>query len=179
MSRISPVDPAKAEGKARDLLAAVHKALGVTPNVFRVAAQSPATLEGLLNLNGALAGGTLDAKIREAIALAVAQQNGCDYCLSAHVVLGKRAGLSEADITLARQGSASEGKAAAAVGLAKAVVQRRGMVSEGEIAEAGRAGLSEAEIVEVVGNVVVNIFTNYLNHVARTEVDFPVIRAAA
>src|SRR5437762_1763539 len=98
MSRIPAVQSTDADPKARPLLDAVAESLGVTPNLFKVAAQSPAALEGLLGLNAALAGGAFDAKTREAIALAVAEANACDYCLSAHAALGKHAGLSDADI---------------------------------------------------------------------------------
>ena len=104
MSRIPALDPAAVQGKAKDLLDAVQKALGVTPNMFRVAAQSPAALEGLLSLNAAVNQGTLAAKVREQLALAVAENNSCDYCLSAHTFLGKHAGLSDADVVQARQG---------------------------------------------------------------------------
>lgn len=107
MSRIPAIDPARADAKAQPLLDAVNKSLGVTPNLFRVAANSAAALEGLLDLNGALAKGRLDARTRETIALAVAEANGCDYCLSAHSVLGAGAGLSEADIAAARVGRAT------------------------------------------------------------------------
>src|ERR1700716_2210900 len=125
MSRIQPVDPAAAKGKAKDLLDAVQKALGVTPNLFRVAAQSPAALEGLVGLNGALAQGVLGAKLREQIALGVAERNGCDYCLSAHSLLGKGAGLGDADIAQARNGRAADPKTDAALHFAAGIVERR------------------------------------------------------
>ena len=106
MSRIPAVDAANASNASKPLLDAVQKSLGVTPNLFKVTAQSSETLEGLLGLNGALAKGRLSAAEREAIALAVAEINGCDYCLSAHTVLGGGAGLSEKDIFAARRGAA-------------------------------------------------------------------------
>jgi len=111
MSRIPALDPAAVQGKAKDLLDAVQKALGVTPNMFRVAAHSPAALEGLLGLNAAVNHGALAAKVREQVALAVAENNSCDYCLSAHTFLGRHAGLSDADIVQARQGRAGDPKA--------------------------------------------------------------------
>src|SRR5476651_536577 len=110
MSRIAAIDPAAAEGKTKDLLAGVQKALGVTPNLYRVAGQSPAALDGLLALTGALNHTKLGAKTREAVALAVAQTNECDYCLSAHTLLGKGAGLTPDEIARARTGSAADGK---------------------------------------------------------------------
>src|SRR5688572_28991741 len=102
MSRLPAIDPATTSGKTRDLLDGVQRMLGGTPNLFRVAAGAPAALDALVGLFGALSRGALPAKSREAIALAVAQANGCDYCLSAHTVLGTGAGLSPADLAQAR-----------------------------------------------------------------------------
>jgi uncharacterized peroxidase-related enzyme len=177
MSRIPAIDPAAAQGKAKDLLDAVHKALGVTPNMFRVAAQSPAALEGLIGLNGAVQRGKLGPKVREQIALALAESNGCDYCLSAHSYLGKHAGLSDADLAQARQARAADPKAAAALRFAAKLVEHRGHVTDSDFAEVRRAGFADGEIVEIVAATVLNIFTNYLNIAADTDIDFPVVRA--
>jgi len=179
MSRIAAIDPASAKGKTRDLLAGVHKALGITPNLYRVAGQSPAALDGLLALTGALNHTRLGAKTREAVALAVAQTNGCDYCLSAHTLLGKGAGLTPDEIPQARAGGATDGKTDAVLRFARSLVQNRGHVSDAELAGLRLAGLGEDEIVETVALTVLNIFTNYLNHVAETDIDFPVVRALA
>ena len=179
MSRIQPVDPATAKGKAKDLLGAVQKGLGVTPNLFRVVAHSPAALEGLLGLHGALSHGALSGKLREQIALAVAERNGCDYCLSAHSLLGKGAGLGDADIAQARLARAADPKAEAALRFANAIVERRGQTSDAEIAALRQAGYGDGEIVEIVAVTVLNILTNYVNHVAATEIDFPVVRTKA
>lgn len=177
MSRIPALDPASAQGKAKELLDAVQKSFGTIPNVFRVAAQSPAALEGLLSLNGAVAHGSLGPKVREQIALAVAETNRCDYCLSAHTFLGKRAGLSDADIARARQGRAADLKADAAVRLAQGLLESRGHPSDAELAAARRAGLEDGEIVEVVAITALNVLTNTLNRVAETDIDFPVVRS--
>jgi len=176
MSRIQPVDPAVAKGKAKDLLDAVQKALGLVPNLYRVAAQSPAALAGLVGLNGALAQGVLGAKLRARIALGVAERNGCDYCLSAHTVLGKGAGLDDADMAQARDGRATDPKTDAALRFAVGIVERRGQTSDAELATLRQAGYNDAEIVEIVSVTVLNILTNYLNHVAATEIDFPIVR---
>jgi uncharacterized peroxidase-related enzyme len=177
MSRIPAVDPSASDPKAQPLLAAIEKLLGSTPNLYRVAAQSPAALEGLVNLNGALAKGKLGAKVRESIALAVAEANACDYCLSAHSALSKRAGLSDAAIAKARDGQSDDPKTAAALNFAKGLVANRGRATDGEIAALRSAGLNDGEIVEIVAITVANLFTNYLNHVAGTDIDFPVVRA--
>lgn len=177
MSRIPALDPAAAQGKSKELLDAVQKSFGVIPNMFRVAAQSPAALEGLLGLNGAVAHGSLGLKVREQIALAVAETNRCDYCLSAHTFLGKHAGLSDADIAGARQGRAADLKADAAVHLAQSLLESRGHPSDAELAAARQAGLNDGEIVEVIAITALNVLTNTLNRVAETDIDFPVVRS--
>lgn len=177
MSRIAAVDPAQTQGKTHEILGAVNKMLGVTPNLFRVAAQGPAALEGLVGLIGATSKGALSARMREAIALTVAEANGCDYCLSAHTVLGKGAGLSDGDIERARDASAVDAKTAAILRFARAMVASRGRVGDSELAALARAGVTDGETVEIVANVALNVFTNYLNLVADTEIDFPVVRA--
>ena len=175
-SRIPALDPATATGKAKDLLSAVQARFGATPNLFKVAANAPAALEGLVSLSGALGSGALPAKTRESLAIAVAEVNGCDYCLSAHTLIGKGAGLSDADITLARAGPPADRKAEAPNAIAPPVVAPRGQVSDADLSAARAAGLDDGALVEVVAHVAVNIFTNYLNNVAGTEIDFPVVR---
>jgi uncharacterized peroxidase-related enzyme len=177
MSSITAIDPARAEGKARETLAAVQKMLGATPNLFRVTAHAPAALESMAAQFGALAGGVLGARGRESIALTVAEVNGCDYCLSAHTLLGKGAGLSEADILAARGGESSDPKLGAILGFSRELVQRRGAVGGGAVDRLRSAGVSDAEILETIAAVTLNIFTNYVNLVAGTEIDFPVVRA--
>lgn len=175
MTYLHTVNPDSAEGKTKTLLESVRGALGVVPNLFRVTANSPAALEGLLNLNGALGKGTFNAKLRERIALVVAEANGCAYCLSAHSFLGQGAGLTQQDIDAARLAQALDGRTAAILRFARQLVDERGAIPNAALQEAKRAGLTDAEIVEVIGNVVVNIFTNYMNLVANTDIDFPVV----
>jgi len=177
MSRIPALDPASAPEPARSILAAVNSSLGVTPNLFRVAAQSGAALDALTGQVGALSKGALDARSREAIALAVAEANGCDYCLSAHNVLGAGAGLSSAEIGNAREARASDPKLNAILAFVRNLVINRGHATDSELEQLRRVGASEAEIVEAVANTALNIFTNYLNHVAGTDIDFPVVKA--
>lgn len=173
MARIQAIDPSRATGKAGELLSAVHKKLGMTPNMMRTMAASPAVLQGYLELNAALAGGALDARVREQIALAVAEANRCDYCLAAHAALGKMAGLSESDISSARKAQATDTRTAAILRLSQSIAKQRGAIRDEDHGSALRAGLSEAEIAEVVANVALNVFTNFFNLVAQTEIDFP------
>src|SRR5262245_37036890 len=179
MSRIKTVDPTNATGKAKELLDAVQSQLGVTPNMMRAMANSPAVLQAYLGFNAALAEGALDGKVREQIALAVAEANTCSYCLSAHTVLGKGAGLSEDDISKSRNAEASDPKVTAALKFAKLLVSKRGEVSDADFAQLTKAGLSAGESAEVIANVVLNIFANYFNLAAQTEIDFPKVVPAA
>jgi uncharacterized peroxidase-related enzyme len=181
MSRL-PI-PASIEAsptKAQPSLQAVKKQLGVVPNLFRLVGNSPAALEGYLGLNGALAKGELEAPTRERIALAVAEINGCDYCLSAHSYLGKNlAKLSDADIAANRDGGSTDPKADAAVRFAARLVTARGHVSDADIQAVKRAGYSDAQVIEIVLHVALNTLTNYVNEVAKTEIDFPAVSARA
>ncbi|MBU8537844.1 carboxymuconolactone decarboxylase family protein [Falsiroseomonas tokyonensis] len=179
MSRLTIPARTAAPAASQPLLDAVEKSLGVVPNLFRLVALSPAALEGLLGLNGSLSK-ALDAKTRERIALAVAQVNGCDYCLSAHSYLAlNMARLDAAEIAANRQGHSKDPKADAAVAFAARVATERGRVSDADLAAVKLAGFTEAQIVEIVGLVALNVFTNLINNVADTEIDFPVVRAAA
>jgi len=165
-----------APAAAQPLLEGAKKQLGSVPNLFRVIANSPAALEGYFGLNGALAKGTLDAKTRERIALAVAEINGCGYCLSAHSYLGRHvAKLDDAEMTANRSGASNDPKADAAVRFAATVVRERGHMSDADVAAVKAAGFDDAQIVEIVLHVALNTLTNYINEVAKTEIDFPVV----
>ncbi|WP_433257554.1 carboxymuconolactone decarboxylase family protein [Streptosporangium sp. CA-135522] len=177
MSRLPLVQPDQATGKAADLLAGVQKALGVTPNMTKAMANSPAVLKAYLDFSGALNSGSLPASTRERIALVVAQENGCDYCLSAHTYIGTNlAGLTEQEAEAARRGTASEVKAQAALTLAVTLVRGRGEVTDADLKAARENGLTDGEIAEVVAHVALNVFTNYLNKTADTDIDWPVVR---
>ncbi len=177
MPRFTAVDPQAADAKARPLLAAVQQMLGVTPNMMRTMAERPAVLDGYLALSGALAKGRLGRRLGEQVALAVAEDNGCGYCAAAHTALGKGAGLSDADVAAARDGTATDPRAAAALAFAREVVSARGHVGDVDVQAARAAGLDDGDLGEVVAHVALNVFTNYFNSVAGTEVDFPAVRA--
>jgi uncharacterized peroxidase-related enzyme len=178
MSRIAIPSREDAPEASKPLLDAVEKQLGVVPNLFRLFALSPAALQGFLGLNGALSK-TLDVRTRERIALAVAQINGCDYCLSAHSYLGLNlAKIDPAEIALNRRGASSDTKANAAVAFAAKVTQARGKVSDADLQTVKAAGYTDAQVVEIVALVAENVFTNFVNIVAQTDIDFPVVRAS-
>jgi uncharacterized peroxidase-related enzyme len=179
MPRLNPVVPQTAQGRAKTLLEGVQASLGVTPNMMRTMAQSPAVLEGYLGFLGALAKGSLSAKVREQIALTVAQANSCDYCLSVHAALGKGLGLTADDISRSRAATSPDPKVDAGLQFARVVVDRRGLVPDSEIKQLRPARYSDGEISELVANIAINVFTNYFNHIAGTEIDFPHVSAKA
>lgn len=175
MNRFLPVDPALAEGKAATLLAAVRAKLGIVPNMTRHMARAPAVLDGYLGLAGALAGGTLTPALREQIALVTAEANRCEYCLSAHTLMARGAGLTTAEAAAAREGDATDPKARAALRFAQALIAARGRPSDADVAALRAAGYDDGGIGEVVANVALNLFTNYFNNVTHPVVDFPVV----
>jgi uncharacterized peroxidase-related enzyme len=181
MSRIpTPASIETAPEAAQPLLQAVKKQLGVVPNMFRLIGNSPAALEGYLGLNGALAKGSLAPQTRERIALAVAEVNGCDYCLSAHTYLGKNlAKLSDAEIDANRDGGSTDAKADAAVRFAVKLTETRGHPSEQDVQAVKQAGYTDAQVIEIVLHAALNTLTNYINETVKTEIDFPVVRAKA
>lgn len=173
MTRIKIIDPQEATGKAEKLLNGVRAKLGMTPNLMRAMANSPAVLEAYLQFSSSLGQGELSAQTREQIALVVGQANSCDYCLSAHSAIGKSVGLTPEQIRDARLGTSSHSKSAAMLKFSNQIVHQRGRVSNTDIAAVRAAGASDAEMTEVVANTALNLFTNYFNHVAETEIDFP------
>lgn len=162
-----------APAASRPLLEAVKKQLGIVPNLFRMVANSPAALEGYVGLIGALGKGTLPAATHERIALAVADANACDYCLSAHTYLGRNvAKLDDAEIAANRRGTSNDSHAAAAVRFARKVMQHHGHVADDDLRAVRAAGYDDAQIVEIVQHVGLNVWTNYVNGVAQTAIDF-------
>lgn len=181
MSRIpTPASIDTAPAASQDALRAVQAQLGSVPNMFRLIANSPAALGGYLGLNAALGKGTLDARTRERIAIAVAQQNGCSYCLSAHTYLGKNlAKLDDAELAANREGASRDAKADAALRFATRLVQQRGKVDASEVERVLAAGYDHAQVVEIVAHVALNTLTNYVNESLGTAIDFPLVDANA
>jgi len=176
MNRIAIPTADQTRAASRPLLDAVNKQLGVVPNLMKVLGNSPAALDGYLSLNGALGKGAIGAKTGERIALAIAELNGCSYCLAAHNFLGRNvAKLDEAEIAANRTGTSTDPKADAAVRFAAKVAQVRGHVSDADVQAVKRAGYGDGEVMEIVVHVALNTLTNYVNEVAQTEIDFPAV----
>ncbi len=168
MSRIDALSIEQAPASTQQPLQGIEKAMGFLPNVFKTLARSPASLNGYLQLSQSLMKGELKRAEREIIALAVARVNECEYCLAAHVLYAQKAGLSAEAIQAARNG---EGSVIAT--FAHKVAKQRGKLSDADFNAAREAGLPDSKIIEIVVNVAHLTFTNYVNNVAETDVDFP------
>lgn len=175
MTYIAPVNPSATDAATAATLNAVKAKIGMLPNLFATLAKSPVALNGLLQLNETIAKGSLSAAEREIVALAVSQANTCHYCLSAHTLLGKGAGLSIEQTQQARAGNGSNPRARAIAAFAKSLVEHKGHVTVPAMDQFKAAGLSESDLLEIIVNVVATTLTNYANNVARTEIDFPVV----
>jgi AhpD family alkylhydroperoxidase len=170
MTRIAtPATLADAPEASRPLLEAVARQLGSVPNI----ALSPQALEGHVGLLGALSNGTLPAATRERIALAVAEKNGCGYCLSAHTYLGRTlAKLDAAEMTANRNGTSHDPKADAAVSFATKESTDRGHIADGDFAAAKLAAYTDAQVIEIVQHVALNTWTSFFDKCFRPRLIF-------
>lgn len=176
MSKIPQIDPATATGAAAELLTQVQKTLGVTPNMTKVMASSPALLKGYLALSGALGGGVISGPVRERLALATAEANGCEYCLSAHTYIGANIAHVDADeLERARDGKSTDPHTEALLTLSNSILAARGAIDDSDLDAARQAGVTDAEIGEVVGHIALNVLTNYFNTLSQVDNDWPVV----
>ncbi len=175
MSRIPAINPDQATGQAQQLLRGVESKLGFAPNIMRTMANSPSVLRGYLDFSNALSRGNFSAKFREQIDLAVSEFNDCQYCLAAHSAIGRSVGLSEEAIGDSRRGESPDTKEATALAFTRNVVENRGWVSEEDVAKLRKVDFSQGNIVELIANISLTLFTNYFNHIAETDVDFPAV----
>lgn len=173
MSRVKPVSPEQASSAVKEIYDGIKKQMGGLPNIFQNMGNSSAVLKGFLGLSDAAAQTSLDPKLREQIALIVGQTNHCNYCLSAHTVLGGKAGLQSDEIMQARRAKSSDSKTQAILKFAQLVVEKRAQVTDQDVKELKAAGVNDAEVGEIVMLIVLNIFTNYFNLVTDTPIDFP------
>jgi uncharacterized peroxidase-related enzyme len=179
MARLPIASIESATGSNQNIFAALQKGLGMVPNMARVMASSPAVLSAYAQFSSAMSTAKLSAKIREQIALLVAESNSCTYCLSAHSALGKLAGLNQAQIDDARNRRSEDPRTAAALTFAQAVLDRRGGVTGGDVDAVRKAGFDDAELAEIVAAVAQNVFTNFFNRAFDVDVDFPRVEAHA
>lgn len=179
MQRIPAVPLNTTDEEVAPLFEAIRKKMGGVPNIMSTMAQSPAAIEAYLGLSGALGNGRFSAGQRELIALAVAGENRCDYCASAHTALGKMAGLEQADMQAVVAGGELADSNGAIVTMVRKIVNQRGVIADTEIEAFYAAGFDAGHLVELIAATAMNIFTNYFNHIAATEIDFPVVSTAA
>jgi uncharacterized peroxidase-related enzyme len=163
----------KAPADAQPILQNIRAKFGKVPNIFASVANSPAALKTLMGMFGALEQGALNGKPHEALALRVGEMHGCRYCTAAHTAKAKMAGATEAETIAFRKGQAQDPKLQALLDLVTAMVEKRGQVGDALVAAARKAGATDAELLEAVAIVSLNTFTNYINALVQTEVDFP------
>lgn len=179
MSRVPLVSDAAAMAEAKQLFDQIQGAFGAVPNMFRAVGNSPAALKSMWGSFGALGAGRIGAKLGEQIAVAVANRNACEYCLAAHTVLGRKAGAGAEEMTAAQDGRSSDPQTAAALSFALKLVQARGQVGDADVRALREAGFDDAQIVEIVAHVALNLFTNYVNLAFAVPVDFPAVKLRA
>ena len=179
MARIEPISPESAHPAAQALLDGVQKSLGMTPNLMKTLARSPAALGAYLGFGQSLSAGSLGGRLREQIAVAVAGANGCEYCASAHTALGGRLGVGDSELARNLGGRSEDDRTDAALQFAGSIVHKRGWVSDDDLAAVRNAGFGDDEIVELIAVVAINTFTNYFNHIAETDIDFPRVAVEA
>jgi uncharacterized peroxidase-related enzyme len=173
MAKIVLLDSAIAPARSRDLLKSVQAKIKTVPNLYKALAHSPAALNAYLDLADTLNSGELRARYRESIAIAISEINRCDYCLSAHVTIGKMNGLSPEAIDQARHAESDDPKLNAILRLVARLVLQRGLVSDTEFESARQAGVTEAEFAEIAAHIGMHTFSNYFNNLVKTEIDFP------
>jgi uncharacterized peroxidase-related enzyme len=177
MQTLAAVDPSTASGETKELFDITEQRLKRIPNMIRLLANSPAILDLYLRFNAAFEKTSLPRKLVSLITVAVSEINGCDYTLSTAMAIGRKEGLGEEEFAAARRAESSDARTAAALRFAAQIVQKRGHIPAAEIADLRKAGFKDAEIVEIIAAVSLNIFRNYFNLIAGTEVDFPLVKA--
>lgn len=159
--------------EAAQALENIKKSIGMVPNIHKLMAYSPKVLEGYLAFSGALAKGSLSAQDREHIALTLAGYNRCEYCASAHSLIGSKAGIPADEAMKNLQGKSADPKVQTLVDFCLTMASHHGNVSDEQIQSLKAAGFTDEQLVEIIAAVSLNIFTNYFNHVLKTDIDFP------
>ncbi len=173
MQRIPALDIDDAPADSRPVMEQIKGKFGKVPNIFASAANSPAALKALMGCFGALEGGKLNGLPHEAIALRVGQMNGCHYCSAAHTAKARMAGASVEQTLDFRRGKADDARLQALLDLAARLNEKRGALADDELQAARDAGLNDEEIMEALAIVVLNVFTNTINALVQTDLDFP------
>lgn len=173
MSRIELLPENQASAETQELYGMLKKQMGKVPNVYQVYGHSATALKANLQMDDILSKGILTGAEIEIVALTVSEFNGCEYCIAAHTVVGKMQGMSEAQTVEARKGTYANEKEQSLINFTKAILEKRGKISNEDLQAFRNAGYSNGAVVEVTGQVAKNFFNNYTNHIAETPVDFP------
>jgi uncharacterized peroxidase-related enzyme len=173
MARLNVVTPAQATGQTKELYGAIQRAIGAVPNIYQGLGNSPVALEGVLHTDGILKKGQLNGAEIEAVKLAVSQAYGCDYCLAAHTLLGKKAGLTDEETISIRRGTSQQPKIRALVKFVNGALHPQARISDTDLGAVKAAGYSDAQIAETVQVIAQTVFTNLFNRVHLTALDFP------
>lgn len=173
MPRITPVDPAEATGETQDLFQQAEATMGTVPNVLRTMGNAPAVLKAYLQFSAAMGESSLNRAQREMLSLRISQHNRCGYCVSAHSAIANQLQLDDHAIERARKGEAEDSTTRAMLAFADALVERKGFVEDRDLEDARTQGLDDQQILEITAMVALNTLTNYVNHVAETDIDFP------
>jgi len=173
MQGIKCIEQSRAVGKTAKLFETIQSQMGTVPNILGTLAHSPATLEGYLSFLNALNNGELTPQLRAKIALGTAGVHQCDYCASAHSSMARHSGLTEQEITRNLTGKSADIQSQSTLTFVARILTERGNIKDEDLIDIRNAGFSEAEIVEIIANTVMSIFTNYFNHIAKTKIDFP------
>jgi uncharacterized peroxidase-related enzyme len=174
MSRLSTLG-SNATGRTAELFAAIKSKLGKLPNAYdAIGSNSPVALEAILNFDAKLADTTLSKQEIEVIKLAVSEVNGCDYCLAAHTLMGKMAGLAPEAMLAARRGTdIGDARLDALSAFVHAVAGSRATVPQPVVDAFKAAGYGDAQVVDTIYAISSITFTNLLNRVNDTALDFP------
>lgn len=174
MQRLQPIEQSQETEKIKEIYEIVQSKIGMVPNLYRVLGGSPKVLEGYFDFNMILGQTSLSPQLREQLAIAIASANSCQYCLSAHTLLGKMAGVPHEELASAQSAHSHDTPTQAALVFARQILEKHGKVSDTDLDVVKAAGFGDAQIVEILAHVALNIFTNYANNVAKTKIDFPI-----
>ncbi|MBS3944996.1 MAG: carboxymuconolactone decarboxylase family protein [Melioribacter sp.] len=179
MKKLSVLTKEQASEQSRQIFEGIEKAIGMLPNIYAVIGNSVNALGSYLTFSEAQKNGSFNAKEREAVFLAVSEENGCFYCLSAHTAIAKMSGISEEETIQLRSGNHGDRKLNILTNLAKSIVANRGKADEGLVQSFYQAGYDEKALVDLVALVVDKTFTNYIGRLAKPEIDFPKAQSLA
>jgi uncharacterized peroxidase-related enzyme len=172
MPRLNVIQPANAAGPVREIFDELTAKMGKVINIFQGMGNSPAALKAYLQMAEALGDGELSPEDREAVYLGVSQANGCNYCVSAHTVIAKHAGMTDDQIKAIRKLDPLSEKHRALLTFVKRVMETKGNVSDADIAAVRSAGYTDGQIAESIAYIGLATYSNYFNHVFDTPLDF-------